>query len=253
MRPLRLELEGFGTFRDHTEIDFSGLDLVALVGPTGSGKSTVIDAVTFALYGSVARYDNISLVAPVIHQLSTEARVRFDFELAGEAYTAVRIVRRAKSKPGAAPRATTKEARLERIEPDGASTVLAGNVKELDQQVQELIGLDFSQFTRTIVLPQGEFAEFLKDDPGNRQKLLRRLLDLDIYARMGSRAREQASEAGRWITMREEELDRLGPATAEHLAAAQATEGRLAEFDSGLGDCLDELAAIDADLVARRQ
>ena len=93
MRPLRLEMQGFGTFRDHTEIDFSGLDLVALVGPTGSGKSTVIDAVTFALYGSVARYDNTSLVAPVIHQLSTEARVRFDFELAGATFTAVRIVR----------------------------------------------------------------------------------------------------------------------------------------------------------------
>ena len=68
MRPLRLELEGFGTFRDHTEIDFSGLDLVALVGPTGSGKSTVIDAVTFALYGSVARYDNTSLAA--LHHIS---------------------------------------------------------------------------------------------------------------------------------------------------------------------------------------
>ena len=134
-------MEGFAAFRDRTEVDFTGFDLVALVGPTGSGKSTVIDAVTFALYGSVARYGNTSLVAPVIHQLSTEAKVRFDFELAGATYVAVRIVRRAKSKPGGPLRATTKEARLERVDPDGTSTVIAGNVKELDWEIETLLGL----------------------------------------------------------------------------------------------------------------
>ena len=124
MRPNRLEIEGFGTFRDRTVVDFANLDLVAFVGPTGSGKSTVIDAITFALYGSVARYDNSSLVAPVIHQLSAEAKVRFDFEIGGEDYTAVRVVRRRKSKPGAGPQATTREARLERLD-GGTSVVVA--------------------------------------------------------------------------------------------------------------------------------
>ena len=57
MRPLRLELQGFSAFRDLTVIDFSDIELVALVGPTGSGKSSIIDAMTFALYGSAARYD----------------------------------------------------------------------------------------------------------------------------------------------------------------------------------------------------
>ena len=58
MRPVRLELSGFAAFREHTEIDFEGVDFFALVGPTGSGKSSVIDAMCFALYGSVPRYDD---------------------------------------------------------------------------------------------------------------------------------------------------------------------------------------------------
>lgn len=253
MRPLRLEIEGFGTFRDRTEIDFEGLDLVALVGPTGSGKSTIIDAVTFALYGSVARYENTSLVAPAIHQLSTEAKVRFDFELSARRYTAVRVVRRATSKPGAAPRATTREARLERHEDGDGTTVLAGNVKELDAEIQRLIGLNFVQFNRTIVLPQGEFAEFLKDDPGSRQKLLRRLLDLDIYAQMGARAREVAKEAVQRVEIHRTELERLADVTAPRLEDARKAAESLAAFASGLGDRLSELGAIEVELGAKRE
>ncbi|MEM8926465.1 MAG: SMC family ATPase [Actinomycetota bacterium] len=251
MRPKRLEVEGFGTFRERTEIDFGALDLVAFVGPTGSGKSTVIDAMTFALYGSVARYDNTSLVAPVIHQLATEAKVRFDFELAGRGYTAVRVVRRVKATAAGAPRATTREARLERSEGDGATTVLAGNVSELDDEIATLIGLDFHQFTRTIVLPQGDFAEFLTDDPGNRQKLLRRLLDLDIYARMGARARDLAREAGQRVEIHTEELERLS-ATPERLGQAEARVAALDAFIATLDDRLLEVATVDTELAERR-
>ena len=251
MRPARLEFEGFGTFRDRTVVDFDGIDLVAFVGPTGSGKSTVIDAMTFALYGSVARYDDTRLVAPVIHQLSTEAKVRFDFELGGASYTAVRVVRRVKSKADA-PRATTREARLERLDGDGTSTVVAGSVSELDDEIQRLIGLDFGQFTRTIVLPQGEFAEFLKDDPGNRQKLLRRLLDIDIYARMGARARERASRAAQQVEVYERELERLVEVTTQRLADAKRKVDALRRFGDEVGVKLGELAAVDRDLTERR-
>ncbi|MDH3678695.1 MAG: SMC family ATPase [Acidimicrobiia bacterium] len=258
MRPVRLEFQGFGTFRDRTVVDFDDLDLLAFVGPTGSGKSTVIDAITFALYGSVARYDNPSLVAPIIHQLSTEARVRFDFEVAGVTYVAVRVVRRLKSKPGAAPRATTREARLERLEPgveaaSSQSTVLAGSVSELDGEINRIIGLDFGQFTRTIVLPQGDFAEFLTDDPSNRQKLLRRLLDIDIYARMGAEARERAARAGQQAEAYGHELERLGSVTPERLAAAEQAVVALDVFAEAADGWLDRLAAIEADLVERRE
>ncbi|MDQ5874382.1 MAG: AAA family ATPase, partial [Actinomycetota bacterium] len=108
MRPLRLELQGFTSFRDRTEIDFSDCELFALVGPTGSGKSTVIDAICFVLYGSVPRYDHKGLVAPVISHGKLEAKVRLDFALGEREYSAVRVVRQI-SKGNA----TTKEAVLE--------------------------------------------------------------------------------------------------------------------------------------------
>ena len=74
MRPVRLRVRGIGAFRDDTDIDFADADVFALVGPTGAGKSTVIDAVCFALYGNVPRYGERS-VEPVISLGANEARV----------------------------------------------------------------------------------------------------------------------------------------------------------------------------------
>ena len=168
MRPIRLEIEGFTAFRDHTEVDFEGADLFVLCGPTGSGKSSLIDAMTFALYGSVPRYGDVRLVHPVISQGRQEAKVRFDFEVGGQLYTAVRVVRR--QKRGDTWAAVTKEARLER---GGES--LAGSARELDGCIKALFGLNFDQFTTCVVLPLGEFARFLHGAPRERQDLLKEL------------------------------------------------------------------------------
>lgn len=249
MRPLRLEMKGFGTFRDETQVDFSDAELVAFVGATGSGKSTIIDAITFALYGSVARYDNASLVAPIINQLSTEARVLLTFEVAGQIHTAVRVVRRTRNG------ATTKEARLER-----GDEVIAGSAREMAPAVEQLLGLDFGQFTKTVVLPQGRFAEFLHDTPADRQELLRQLLDLGMYTRMGVAARSRASVAANKAEALLEHLQRDDVVTPElvaelGLAASAAREaheqvGALAADHTRLGTNLaaaverrDQLAA----------
>ena len=117
----RLELRAIGPYPDRVVIDFAALaasGVFLLEGPTGSGKSTIIDAITFALYGSVARYADNRAVAPVINQTSTRARVRLDFELGEDRYTAVRLVQRTKNG------ATTKEARLERGDEVLAAAIL---------------------------------------------------------------------------------------------------------------------------------
>ena len=141
MRPRRLELEGFGAFRAPAEVDFADVELVALVGATGAGKSTLIDAITFALYGSVARYDDRKIVAPVINQLSTRARVQLEFSLGDATYTVARVVQRTSRG------ASTKEARLER---DGEP--LAADARTVTAEVTRLLGLDVDQFNRTVVL-----------------------------------------------------------------------------------------------------
>ena len=132
MRPLRLELEGFTSFRKRTVVPFEDTDLFVLTGATGSGKSSLIDAMVFALYGSVPRYDNRNLVAPVVSQGMVQGRVRLDFEAGGREYTAVRVVRRTPSGGG-----TTKEATLEERAGGEASRTLARTADEVTACVAE--------------------------------------------------------------------------------------------------------------------
>ena len=230
MRPVRLEMRGFAAFREHTVIDFDGLDLFALVGPTGAGKSTIIDGIAFALYGSVARYKSTNLVAPVINQLANEARIRLDFSVGDQLYSATRIVRRT------AKGASTKEARLERGASDKDGEVLAGNARELDAAIEELLGLDFDQFTKTVILPQGEFARFLTESAETRQALLRRLLAMERFRTMGTRARERARDTTVKRDALVEQLGDRAPVTDADLSAAQ--------------ERLDELETLRTDLTA---
>src|SRR5262249_32336759 len=110
-RPLRLVLDGFGTYRSQTEIDLTDADFFALVGPTGSGKSTVIDALCFALYGTVPRWDNEREVRNALAPSANACTVSLIFELAGQRYVAVRSLQRGKQG-----HVTTKAARLERLD-----------------------------------------------------------------------------------------------------------------------------------------
>ncbi len=207
MRPTTLDLKGFGTFREPTTVDFEDVDLAAVSGPTGAGKSTIVDALTFALYGSVTRYDDARLVAPVINSMSNEARVRLDFEVEGVGYTAVRVVRRTKSGG-----ATTKEARLQR-----GDEVVADDAKGMTSSVEELLGLSFNQFTKTIVLPQGEFATFLHDSGTDRQALLRQLLEFGVYEEIGRQARGLADRLKGSIDTLARRLEAMGEVSDEEL------------------------------------
>ncbi len=233
MRPTRLELSGFTAFRDAETVDFADADLFALVGPTGAGKTSIIDAFCFALYGSVPRLDKRA-VAPVISVGKREARVRFDFTIDGRAYTASRVVRR--SGQGA----STAEARLEQ-----AGEVIAGDAEGVTKAVTELVGLTFDQFTTCVVLPQGDFARFLRDTPKGRQELLVRLLDLDVYRRMAQAANQRAATAAALAQAASEQLAGLDGATPQAVAEAEAHLARL-------GDLRERIVAVQPELNALR-
>jgi exonuclease SbcC len=185
MRPERLIMRGFGVFRQVTEVNFTGVELFALTGPTGSGKTTVLDGICFALYGLVPRHGRRD-VAPVVTQGLTEAVVSLEFLVGEQRYTVARHVRKdAKRKT-----ATTDEATLER-----SGEVVATGADAVTDAVKNLLGLDFDQFTTCVLLPQGEFQRFLHDKPADRQNLLSALLDLGIYERIGQAAGRRQSEA----------------------------------------------------------
>src|ERR1700752_5219310 len=94
MGPIMLDLHGFASFRDEAHVDFGDADFFALVGPTGSGKSTVIDEMTFALYGSVPRWGRKGMVSLALAPTVPRGTVKLVFEVEGQRYVAVRELRR---------------------------------------------------------------------------------------------------------------------------------------------------------------
>jgi exonuclease SbcC len=229
-----LQLEGFTAFRAPVEVDFTGAELFALSGPTGAGKSSLIDAMTFALYGTVPRYANARRIEPVISQGAVEARVRLDFTVDGVAYSAVRVARL-----GSRGGASTREARLER-----GDEVLAGDADAVSREVERLLGLSYAHFTTCVVLPQGEFQRFLHDTPRSRQDLLVQLLDLGIYERMAQEARQRASRSeGRLATI-EEQLQALEGATEERVRALERRSQQVASLLARMESAGPELAAL---------
>jgi exonuclease SbcC len=228
MRPIRVDLDGFAVFREPTTVDFTDTDFFALVGPTGSGKSTVLDAICFALYGTVPRWGDRRAIANALAPSATEAKVRLVFESAGVKYVLTRVVRR-DGKGNVA----TRHAGLEALPAGfdvskfdtGLSTedigeVLAGTPAEVDAAVQEVIGLPYEQFTKCVVLPQGEFAAFLHAKPAERQRILVNLLGLDVYGRIREQATAVAATAEARLVATDRVLDGLVDADDDALAAA---------------------------------
>jgi DNA repair protein SbcC/Rad50 len=163
MRPVLLDMDGYASFRDQATVDFTDSDYFALVGPTGSGKSTVIDAMTFALYGSVPRWQDRRMVMYALAPTANRGTVRLVFDVEGQRYVVARELRRAKNGG-----VTIKSGRLERL----LDPTAIGTINDLTDviaadglvtaAVEKLLGLNFDHFCQCVVLPQGEFAEFLR-------------------------------------------------------------------------------------------
>jgi len=217
VRPEKLVLKGFGAFRQYTEIDFGGVELFALTGSTGSGKTTVLDGICFALYGSVPRHGRRD-VAPVVTQGLTESVVSLAFSVGDDHYSVARHVRKDSKRKTA----STDEATLER-----GGEVLATGADAVTSSIATLLGLDFDQFTTCVLLPQGEFQRFLHDKPANRQNLLSALLDLGVYERIGQRAAERRERAVGQLATIDQRLAALGTIETREEEAAVAAVASL--------------------------
>ncbi|RSM40874.1 SMC family ATPase [Amycolatopsis balhimycina DSM 5908] len=244
MRPVLLEMTGFASFREKTEVSFEETDYFALVGPTGAGKSTVIDALTFALYGSVARWDHEGLVAPALAPTTNRATVRLVFDAGGARYHVVREVRRGGGKK---PTVSVKNVRLERLaDPtapggpeDDAEAVAADS--EVTPAVERLLGLTFKHFCTCVALPQGDFAEFLHAKAADRQKILIKLLGLEVYERVGRRAGVTAEQQKQRAAVLTEQLGSYADATGKAVEELAARMTALADLDARVNAALPGL------------
>ena len=186
MKPLFLSIEGLQSFQEKQEIDFEkiGRDgLFGIFGPTGSGKSTIIDGMTLALYGNIIRFKNNSsseskdfFDIEAINKNSQEAKVNFKFKVGENIYRVERSYKIGK-KSGK----LTKTAVLFKNE-NNEEIKIAENYKEIYKEVKEnILGLTLEDFTRSVVLPQGNFSQFLKLTGTEKRDMLERIFNLEKY------------------------------------------------------------------------
>ena len=176
MRPIWIKIKGLNSFLEPQEINFQELTeegLFGIFGPTGSGKSSILDGITLALYGSTARNSG-----NFIHVSTDKALVDYIFSVKTKEIHTYRVTRGFKrSKEGSI---RSDGARFLEIQGE-QEEVLADRVGSVNERCQEVIGLSKEDFFRTVVLPQGKFSEFLKLDGMERNKMLERLFHLEKY------------------------------------------------------------------------
>ncbi len=189
MKPIHLTITAFGAYPDTVEVDFAALaprGLFLVSGETGTGKTTIFDAMCWALYGAMPSKQPHEVRSDHVDD-ATRCEVTFTFESAGARYTVSRNPEQLR--PAARnPERNVKEsaaATLVRVDGDGAQTeLIADKVSEVARACQEIIGLDATQFQRVILLPQGEFDQFLVAGTGGREEILERLFGGEIYDRI---------------------------------------------------------------------
>jgi exonuclease SbcC len=207
MRILGIEMRGFGPFKDRQWVDFSAFDdsgIFLIGGRTGAGKSTILDGICFALYGSVPRYDGYSGVTRLRSdhcEVEDVTAVTLTFEVDGETY---RIVRSPEyNRPKSRGAGITKQAACVELAvlTDSGWEVLETKVPEVAARVAEIVKLDKGQFLQVILLAQNRFQEFLEADSRDRQSLLRTLFGTQRFEQYAEalhvRAQELGGELGR--------------------------------------------------------
>nr|WP_283699455.1 AAA family ATPase [Clostridium perfringens] len=177
MKPIRLEVKGLNSFIDKQVVEFDKLTergLFGIFGPTGSGKSTILDGITLALYGDIARKSS-----NYINTNCDGVYVSYEFQITGNEVKRYRVDREFKrdNKSGGIRNKSSKIIDIT----GGVENVLEEKAKAVTSKCEEIIGLKLDDFMRTVVLPQGKFSEFLKLEGKERRNMLERLFNLRKY------------------------------------------------------------------------
>lgn len=214
MKPLKLRIKGLNSFIELQEIDFQRLTergLFGIFGPTGSGKSTILDGIILSLYGRVPR-DSSNFM-----NINCDAlNVSFEFRITDKDARIYRVEREFKrDKSGSI---KTRSAKIVDITSD--EIVLEDMVRQVDSKCREIIGLEVDDFTRTVVLPQGNFSEFLKLQGKERRDMLERLFNLRKYG--------------------DELSDKLSTSIGREVQSLNVLEGELKSYENVSSEILED-------------
>lgn len=203
MRPLKLSFESFNSYANNTSIDFEEFNsngIFLITGPTGSGKTTIFDAIKYALYGEASGVDrkNISNFSDFAN-LESPSTVTFEFLHRGVKYRIERISSYQVFKKDKNLEADKKTANHKTTVNfyqliDGEEKLLASNTRKVNEEVQNLLGIDKNQFSQIVMIAQGDFSKILTADGNDREKLLRNIFNTEIYQQLQERLKVDTSQ-----------------------------------------------------------
>lgn len=198
MRPRRLRLEAIGPYAGPVEVDFDMLvadGLFLIHGPTGAGKTFLLDAMCFALYGKVPGVRTTATLRSHHAGPGTHSLAEFEFDAHGDRWLVRRSPEYERPKlKGDGTTASLPTAHLFKRE-GGDWKPMAAKSREVDQQVRDLIGLDHQQFSRVMLLPQGQFEQVLRARSGEREDVLTSLFDTGLFGEVERWLEDRAKQA----------------------------------------------------------
>ncbi len=235
MIPISLTLSGFLSYKEKVEIDFTSFDLACIAGRNGAGKSSILDAMTWALFGRARKHDE-----SVINIQSQQAVVSFTFMYEGNVYRITRTNPRGETK--------TVEFQLQQQrgdgQPAGWKPLTERTLRDTDQRIEDVLRLDYETFTNAAFFLQGEADQFTQLSPSDRKRILAQILGLEVWETYRKRAFQARKEV-------ESDIDQLDGRLQEIIQELQeegARRERLAELESDLKQAVKARQAQEASM-----
>ena len=248
MRPVQLELTNFGPYRkeviNFTQFDHAPLFLIG--GDTGAGKSTLFDAMTVALFATTSGDRNVEEMRSTFAGPEDDlTKVTFYFQQGNHLYRIERVLQQERAKRGGGTTMQKATASLVIVDKIGGQEIekLGDKIKEVGDQIEQILGLNAEQFKQIILLPQNDFSRFLKEDSKTKTQILKKIFGTGIFDRFQKSLEERLRQSNKGMDKRQAQLD-------GHFASQVWSEEELAVLSQT--PAYEKLARLE-ELLAQRQ